>query len=50
VGGAKKDYEAAITSLKWDSIESYEWPGAPAAEDLKALEAKGAELARLVRG
>jgi flavorubredoxin len=48
VGGAKKDYEAAIASLKWDSMESYEWPGAPAAEDLKALEEKGAELARLV--
>jgi flavorubredoxin len=49
VGGAKKDYEAAITSLKWTSIESHEWPGAPAAEDLKALEEKGAELARLIK-
>ncbi|MDR2476156.1 MAG: FprA family A-type flavoprotein [Treponema sp.] len=50
VGGAKKDYEAAITSLKWESIESCEWPGSPTAEDIKALEDKGAELARLVKG
>jgi flavorubredoxin len=49
VGGAKKDYEAAIANLKWTSIESYEWPGYPAPEDLKALEEKGAELARAVK-
>jgi flavorubredoxin len=49
VGGAKKDYEAAIESLKWTSIESYEWPGAPTAEDRAALEAKGAELARALK-
>jgi flavorubredoxin len=49
VGGAKKDYEAAIESLKWESVESCEWPGFPACEDLKALEDKGAELARLVK-
>ncbi|MDR0624420.1 MAG: FprA family A-type flavoprotein [Treponema sp.] len=48
VGGAKKDYEAAIENLKWTSIESCEWPGSPTAEDLQALEEKGAELARLV--
>jgi flavorubredoxin len=48
-GGAKKDYEAAIKDLKWTSIESYEWPGAPTAEDLKALEEKGAELARALK-
>ena len=49
VGGAKKDYEAAITSLKWESVESCEWPGFPTVEDIKALEEKGAELARLVK-
>jgi flavorubredoxin len=49
VGGAKKDYEAAITNLKWESIESYEWSGSATAEDLKALEEKGAELARIVK-
>jgi flavorubredoxin len=48
VGGAKKEYDAAVESLKWDSIESYEWAGAPTAEDLAALEAKGRELAKLV--
>jgi flavorubredoxin len=49
VGGAKKDYEAAIEGLKWTSIEPYEWPGSPTAEDLAALEAKGAELARALK-
>jgi flavorubredoxin len=49
VGGAKKDYEAAIESLKWESLESCEWPGFPTEADLQALEAKGAELARLVK-
>jgi flavorubredoxin len=50
IGGAKKEYEAVIESLKWTSIESQEWPGFPTAEDLAALEAKGRELARLVKG
>jgi flavorubredoxin len=46
VGGAKKDYEAAIEGLKWESLESCEWPGFPTAEDLQLLEERGAELAR----
>ncbi|GHV87578.1 MBL fold hydrolase [Spirochaetia bacterium] len=49
VGGAKKEYDAIAEGLKWDSIESYEWAGSPTAEDLAALEAKGRELARLVK-
>jgi flavorubredoxin len=49
VGGAKKDYEAAIENLKWTSIESYEWPGSPTVEDLRALEEKGAELVRALK-
>jgi hypothetical protein len=49
-GRAKKDYEAAIASLKWESIEFHEWPGFPSAEDIKALEERGAEPARLVKG
>ncbi|MCL2127907.1 MAG: FprA family A-type flavoprotein [Treponema sp.] len=48
VGGAKKDYEAAIESLKWESVESCEWPGYPAEADLAALEERGRELARLI--
>jgi flavorubredoxin len=48
-GGAKKDYEAAIENLKWTSIESCEWPGSPTAEDIRALEEKGAELARALK-
>jgi flavorubredoxin len=49
VGGAKKDYEAAIAPLKWTSLESLEWAGVPDDATLKGLEAKGRELARAVR-
>jgi flavorubredoxin len=48
VGGAKKDYEAAIEPLKWESLEPCEWPGFPTEADLKLLEERGAELARKV--
>jgi flavorubredoxin len=49
VGGAKKDYEAAIEPLKWESLESCEWPGYPTEADLKLLEERGEELARKVK-
>jgi flavorubredoxin len=49
VGGAKKDYEAAIESLKWNSLESREWAGAPDEATLKELEEKGRELARAIQ-
>jgi flavorubredoxin len=49
VGGAKKEYELAIESLKWTSIESLEWAGWPTDGEFKALEERGAELARLVK-
>ena len=49
VGGAKKEYEAAIADLQWTSIESKEWAGAPSAADLAELEAKGRELARTIK-
>jgi flavorubredoxin len=49
VGGAKKEYEAAIGDLKWTSLESHEWPGAPTESDLKILEERGRALARAVK-
>jgi flavorubredoxin len=49
VGGAKKDYEAAIEPLKWNSLESREWTGAPDEAMLQELEAQGRELARVIR-
>jgi flavorubredoxin len=49
VGGAKKEYEAAIEGLKWTSLESKEWAGAPGEADLAELEARGRELARAVK-
>ena len=49
IGGAKKDYETAIATLKWESLESCEWPGSPTDQDLKILEKRGKELARLVK-
>jgi len=48
VGGAKKEYEAAVEPLKWDSLDSVEWAGFPGAGDLALLEERGAELARRV--
>jgi flavorubredoxin len=49
VGGAKKEYEAAIANLQWNNIESVEWQGLPTAENLKVLEEKGREIAKAVK-
>jgi flavorubredoxin len=49
VGGAKKDYEAAIASLRWESLESVEWAGYPGESDLILLEQRGRELAKAVK-
>ncbi|QQO10782.1 FprA family A-type flavoprotein [Breznakiella homolactica] len=49
VGGAKKEYEAAIEPLKWNSLESLEWAGHPGDDSLAALTEKGRELARIVK-
>ena len=46
VGGAKREYEAVLANLKWDSLEPFEWAGYPTDEDLLALEKRGRELAR----
>ncbi len=49
VGGAKKEYEAAIEPLALESIESLEWEGLPTEEEYRQLEEKGRELARAVK-
>jgi flavorubredoxin len=49
VGGAKKEYEAAIEALRWESIPSMEWAGAPTDQELAVLEERGRELARVVK-
>ncbi|MDR0599140.1 MAG: FprA family A-type flavoprotein [Treponema sp.] len=49
VGGARKEYEAAIEALQWESVPSMEWAGAPTAEECRVLEDRGRELARIVR-
>jgi flavorubredoxin len=48
-GGAKKEYEAVIESLKWNSIESYEWAGFPSQEDFTVLEERGRQLAQRIK-
>ncbi|MCL2600438.1 MAG: FprA family A-type flavoprotein [Treponema sp.] len=48
VGGARKDYEAAIEVLKWESMEPHEWPGHPTETDLETLRERGRDLARAV--
>jgi flavorubredoxin len=49
VGGAKKEYEAAIANLQWNNVESVEWQGLPTEETLKTLEEKGREIAKRVK-
>jgi flavorubredoxin len=49
VGGAKKEYEAAISNLRWESLESVEWAGYPGESDLALLEQCGRELAKAVK-
>ena len=49
VGGAKKEFDACLENLKWDCMESIEWPGYPTKEDLNKLEKQGRELARMVK-
>jgi flavorubredoxin len=49
VGGAKKEYDAAMEGLKWDCLEAREWAGLPTEEDLKTLEESGKALARAVK-
>jgi flavorubredoxin len=49
VGGAKKEYDAAIEGLKWTSRDALEWAGAPNAGDLAALEEAGRNLAKAIK-
>ncbi|MDR3139026.1 MAG: FprA family A-type flavoprotein [Treponema sp.] len=49
VGGAKKEYDAAMESLKWTGIEPLEWAGSATPEELKTLEERGRELAKLIK-
>jgi hypothetical protein len=43
------EYEAAIENFKWNSLESVEWAGSPTAEEEKALELRGRELALAIK-
>jgi flavorubredoxin len=49
VGGAKKEYEAAIANLQWNNLESIEWQGLPTESTLKILEESGREIAKAVK-
>lgn len=49
IGGAKKEYEAAIEPLEWNSLESVEWSGTPDQDVLATLRESGKELARAVK-
>jgi len=49
VGGAKREYDATLENLKWDSVESFEWAGYPTEADFAVLEARGKELAQKVK-
>jgi flavorubredoxin len=49
-GGAKKEYDALAEGLKWTNLEALEWAGAPTEADLAALEERGRDLARIIKG
>ena len=49
VGGAKKEYDAALGNLKWDNLDSFEWAGYPTEAEFTVLEERGQELARRVK-
>ena len=49
VGGAKKEYDAVLANLKWDSLDSLEWAGFPTEAEFAVLEERGHELARRVK-
>lgn len=49
VGGAKKEYEAAIEKLDWTSLESYEWQGKLTEEDFHILKERGKQLAEEIK-
>jgi flavorubredoxin len=50
VGGAKKEYEAAIANFGWTNLDSVEWAGFPNDDTIKLLFERGRELARQVKG
>jgi flavorubredoxin len=48
-GGARREFEGIVESLKWKLTESFEFNGGPTDEDLRQGEAFGAEFARLIK-
>ncbi|MDR2305494.1 MAG: FprA family A-type flavoprotein [Treponema sp.] len=49
VGGAKKEYDAAIEALRCENMESIEWAGCPSPEEFAKLEEAGRALAKVVK-
>ncbi|MDR2484825.1 MAG: FprA family A-type flavoprotein [Treponema sp.] len=49
IGGAKKEYEAAVAGLKWNNLDPFDWIGTPTDQDLASLEARGRELAQALK-
>ncbi len=48
-GGAQKQFEEAVKTLKWDLLESLDFKGSPTAEELEKGVKMGQELAKLVK-
>jgi anaerobic nitric oxide reductase flavorubredoxin len=49
-GGAERDFKRLAESLKWATVDSFEFVGRPTDQELRQGEAFGARFARLVRG
>jgi anaerobic nitric oxide reductase flavorubredoxin len=48
-GGAQRHFENIIAPLKWELVDTFEFVGGPAPEDLKHGEELGARFARLIK-
>jgi flavorubredoxin len=48
-GGAQRDFERIVETLKWELTESFEFPGGPTEDDLRQGEELGARFARLIK-
>jgi flavorubredoxin len=48
-GGAQRDFERIVETLKWELTDSFEFAGGPTEDDLKRGEEFGARFAQLVK-
>jgi anaerobic nitric oxide reductase flavorubredoxin len=48
-GGARKEFTKLAESLRWEVVDTFEFPGGPSKEDMRMGEEFGARFARLIK-